>query len=53
MKKTIIKVFGALFLIFIIHQIYWVNNLNGNLVIYVCNVSEKDSLNINLYEKIF
>ena len=49
MKKRIIKVLGILVLLLIIHQFYWFNSLNGNLTIYVCNVSERDSLNIDLY----
>ena len=49
MKKKIINIIGVLFIILIIQQAYWYNALEGNLVIYVTNVSEKDSLEINLY----
>jgi hypothetical protein len=45
MKK---KIVGVLFLVLVIHQFYWYSNLDGNLIVYVSNVSEKDSVEISL-----
>jgi len=50
MKRLIIRIVVILLLIVTIHQVYWYNKLDGNLVIYMSNVSEKDSIiDLNLY----
>lgn len=49
MRNRVIKVIGGVLIGIIIHQVYWFNELQGNLIIYACNVSEKDSVKIKIY----
>lgn len=48
MKKKIIRFITIILLALIVQQVYWYNKLDGNLIIYVTNVSEKDSIDITL-----
>ncbi len=49
MKKKIIGFIAIILLALIVQQVYWYNKLDGNLVVYVTNVSERDSINLNIY----
>ena len=49
MKKKIIGFIGIILLALIVQQVYWYNKLDGNLVVYVTNVSERDSISLNIH----
>lgn len=49
MKKKIIGFIAIILLALIVQQVYWYNKLDGNLVVSVTNVSERDSINLNIY----
>ncbi len=48
MKKKVIRFFTIILLALIIQQAYWYNKLDGNLIILVTNISEKDSVDITI-----
>ena len=47
--KKITKVIIAVLILIVIQQFYWFNKLNGNVIIYTNNTSERDSIEVNLY----
>ncbi len=49
MRKYTLRFVFILFLLLTVHQSYWFIRLGGNLDVYICNMSKKDSMDINFY----